>query len=81
MIRCFQREGVRQVVMAGKIFKAGMHKPWRWLHYLPDWRTLRWWYSKRCRDNRDNTLLLAVIDEFASEGLTMTSALRRCRNC
>src|ERR671934_2004569 len=39
MIRCFRREGVEQVVMAGKITKAVMHTPWRWLSLLPDWRT------------------------------------------
>jgi DUF1009 family protein len=78
MIRCFRRQNVRQVVMAGKIYKTVMHTPWRWLHLLPDWRTIRWWYSRRRRDNRDDSLLLSVIDEFASEGLTMTSALDLC---
>jgi DUF1009 family protein len=78
MIRCFKREGVRQVVMAGKVHKTVMHTRWRYLSLLPDWRTIRWWYSRRRRDNRDDSLLLAVIDEFASEGLAMTSALDLC---
>jgi DUF1009 family protein len=78
MVRCFRSEHVRRVVLAGKIHKMVMHTPWRWLQLLPDWRTLRWWYSRRRRDNRDDTLLLSVIDEFASEGLTMTSALDLC---
>jgi DUF1009 family protein len=78
MIRCFKREGVRQVVWAGKIYKTVMHTPWRFLSLLPDWRTFRWWYSRRRRDNRDDSLLLSVIDEFASEGLTVTSALDVC---
>src|SRR5437868_1941322 len=38
MIRCFKREGVGRVVMAGKVTKAVMYSPWRVLQLLPDWR-------------------------------------------
>src|SRR5438105_7354255 len=37
MIRCFQREGVERVVMAGKITKSVMHTPWRLLSLWPAW--------------------------------------------
>jgi DUF1009 family protein len=77
MIRCLRRENVRHVVMAGKIQKTRMHTPWRWLRLWPDWRTLRFWFRRR-RDNRDDTLLLGMIDEFASDGLTFASALDYC---
>ncbi|HMF13812.1 MAG TPA: hypothetical protein VKE94_15945, partial [Gemmataceae bacterium] len=77
-IRCFQREGVKRVVMAGKVHKADvMHGPWRLLSLLPDWRTFRT-FLMRSRDNRDDALLLAVIDEFARDGLTFDSALNLC---
>jgi DUF1009 family protein len=76
MIRLFKREGVASVVMAGKIRKVAMHTPWRGvLHYWPDWRTLRFWYSRRRPDNRDDNLLLGVIAEFAADGLSFGSAL------
>jgi DUF1009 family protein len=78
MIRCFRREGVTQVVMAGKITKAVMHTPWRWLTLLPDWRTLRFWYRRGRRDNRDDSLLLGLIDEFGRDGLHFASALDLC---
>ncbi len=78
MIHCFRRENVRHVVMAGKIQKTRMHLPWRWLRLLPDWRTLRFWLWRRRRDNRDDTLLLGMIDEFAADGLTFASALDYC---
>jgi UDP-2,3-diacylglucosamine hydrolase len=77
MIRCFQREEVTRVVMAGKITKAVMHTPWRVLSLMPDWRTLRFWYRRRA-DNRDDTLLLRLIEEFAADGLRFESALRYC---
>ena len=38
MIRCFRREGVKQVVMAGKIHKAVMFTPMWVLRLLPGWR-------------------------------------------
>jgi DUF1009 family protein len=79
MIRLFKREGVERVVMAGKVHKANiLHKPWKWLTLLPDWRTVRAWYMSRRRDNRDDTLLLAVIEEFAADGLHFDSALNLC---
>src|SRR5262245_48050764 len=78
MIRCFRREHVRQVVMAGKVTKAVMHTPWRLLRLLPDWRMLRLWYTRPRKDNRDDTLLLSLIDEFAADGIGFASALDLC---
>jgi DUF1009 family protein len=78
MIRSFKREGVRRVVMAGKIHKTAMHTPWRILRLWPDWRTLRFWYRRSRRDNRDDTLLLGIIAEFAADGIRFDSALDLC---
>jgi UDP-2,3-diacylglucosamine hydrolase len=79
MIRLLKREGVRQVVMAGKLPKADlMHRPWKVFTLLPDLRTLRWWYFGRRRDNKDDSVLLSVIDEFAADGLHFESALTFC---
>jgi UDP-2,3-diacylglucosamine hydrolase len=79
MIRSFRREGVRRIVMAGKIHKAEMlYAPWRWLRYVPDLRTVWWWFFRKPRENRDDSLLLSIIDEFARDGLTFESALDLC---
>jgi DUF1009 family protein len=79
MIRLFKRSGVRQIVMAGKVTKADiLHKPWKALTLLPDWRMVCWWYFRNRRDNKDDTLLLSVIDEFARDGLRFESALTLC---
>ncbi len=78
MIRLLKREGVEHVVMAGKVPKADLlHRPWKILSLLPDLRTVRWWHRRRA-DNRDDTLLLSVIDEFAADGLKFVSALTLC---
>jgi DUF1009 family protein len=78
MIHCFRRENVRHVVMAGKIQKTRMFAPLRWLRMVPDWRTLRFWFRRPRRDNRDDTLLLGLIDEFAADGMAFASALDYC---
>jgi DUF1009 family protein len=80
MIRCFRREGVREVVMAGKIQKAKLFVSFVALRFIPDWRTLRWYFGQRFKkaDRRDDTLMLSLIDEFKKDGLTFTSALDYC---
>ncbi len=78
MIRCFRKEGVREIVMAGKIHKVRMNTPFRLWRLLPDWRTLRAWFRRPRKDNKDDTLLLGIIDEFAADGMSFASALDLC---
>src|SRR5436309_227139 len=70
MIRCFKREGVHRLVMAGKVHKdTFLYRPWRLLSLVPDWRFFRVWYLGKRSDNRDDTLLRLLIREFAADGL------------
>jgi DUF1009 family protein len=79
MIRCFKAEGVTRLVMAGKVPKADvLHRPWKVVSLWPDWRTVRFWFFRPRRDNRDDSLLLGMIDEFARDGLRFESALDLC---
>jgi DUF1009 family protein len=79
IIRLFKRAGVERIVMAGKIHKSNyIYRPWKLLMMLPDWRTAKWWFFGRRRDNGDDNLLLSVIDEFARDGLVFDSALNLC---
>jgi DUF1009 family protein len=78
MIRCFKRERVEQIVMAGKVKKTRMYEPFRFLRYIPDWRMLQYWFKRARRDNKDDSLLLGLIDEFAADGMTFASALDFC---
>jgi hypothetical protein len=78
IIRCFKREGVREWTMAGKVHKTITNLSWRWLRLVPDWRMLRFWYSFQRRDNRDDSILLHLIDEFAADGMQCVSALDLC---
>jgi DUF1009 family protein len=78
MIRTFRHRGITRIVMAGKVTKNVMYTPWRILQLCPDFRTLQWWYRRARADNRDDSLLLSVIDEFEREGMTFASALEFC---
>ena len=76
MIRLFKKAGCRNIVMAGKIHKHRfLYAPWRILSLIPDYRTVRFWYRRQLRDRRDDTLLLAMIDEYRQDGLDFGSAL------
>jgi hypothetical protein len=80
MIRCFKRDGVQRIVMAGKIHKAVMFTPWRTVQLWPDLRTLWFWVKRMLRrtDNKDDSLLLAIIEEFRKHGMDFDSALTIC---
>jgi DUF1009 family protein len=75
MIRLFKREGVQRIVMAGKITKSVIYTPWRVIRLWPDWRTIRFWLRRTLRDNKDDSLLLDLIDEFRRDGMDFDSAL------
>ena len=78
MIRIFRREGIERVVMAGKVHKAAMFSPWRWVRFLPDWRMIHMWYTYAKENKKDDTLLLAIIREFERDGIRFDSALQYC---
>ena len=78
VIRTFRRGGVSRWTMAGKFHKHWLYRPWRWVHFLPDWRMLRFYYSRRRKANNDDSLLLGLIAEFRSAGLDCVSALDLC---
>jgi UDP-2,3-diacylglucosamine hydrolase len=71
-IRYMKRRGVTEIIMAGKIFKTLMFQRFAWFHNLPDLRTIRMFFRHfltRQKDCRDDTLMLAVVNEFAAEGI------------
>jgi DUF1009 family protein len=78
MIRTFKRQGVRQIVMAGKVTKNVMYTPWRVVQLCPDYRMLHMWYLTCRADKRDDSILLGVIAEFERDGMTFASALDYC---
>ncbi len=76
-IRYFRRSGVQQATMAGKIHKTRLfHKFAFWKHF-PDLRAFRTFYPHwfgRTKDRKDDTLLTAVVDAFAQDGIHFAPA-------
>ncbi len=78
VIRLFKRARVDRVMMAGKVEKTVLFQPYRWLRHFPDWRAIHM-ILRYARENRkDDTLLLAVIREFARDNIEFESALKYC---
>jgi DUF1009 family protein len=78
VIRTLRNGGVHQWTMAGKFHKHILFRPWFWLRLLPDWQAAKFWLSRRRQDNKDDSLLLGLIDEFRISGLECVSALDLC---
>lgn len=74
-MRFFQQHGVREVLLAGKLFKDRiLFHGWGWMGHLPDATCLAalWdsFVSGRA-DQRDDTLLGSVVRAFAARGMTV----------
>ena len=73
-----RRRGISQATLAGKVFKARLlFGRYAWLNLIPDLRTVRAFYPAfitRKKDRRDDTLLTAVVEEYARGGVTLAPA-------
>ena len=70
--------GVQEAVMIGAVRKREIYSPLRLLRYIPDLRTAKIWYVRVRKDKRDNSVLLAVADELATEGIELISCVDYC---
>jgi DUF1009 family protein len=77
-IRYLRGVGVKQVTMAGKLFKADLlYKGSLWLRHMPDLvciRTLGPHLVGRRRDARDDSLLLAITNAYGRAGMSVCAA-------
>jgi DUF1009 family protein len=69
LIRAFREEGVASALLLGKVHKARTFSDFR-----PDLRAARIWMS--LPDRRDDTILRAVVDALAREGVVVEAAGR-----
>jgi UDP-2,3-diacylglucosamine hydrolase len=76
-IRYLKRNGVEEAVLAGKVFKLRLFQPRGWIKLVPDWRTVRIFWSHFVgtkHDRRDDTLLMAIVQAFGDDGVTIRPA-------
>ncbi len=76
-IRYFRNLGVTRATMAGKIHKTRLFVRFLWLKHIPDWRCIRTFYPHwvtKTADRKDDTLLKAVVDAYAEDGIEFKPA-------
>jgi len=76
-IRYFRRNGALQATMAGKIFKVRLFQKFAFWKHFPDWRGACTFYPHwltKTKDRKDDTLLNAVVDAFAQDGIHFAPA-------
>lgn len=77
-IRYFRRNGVTQATLAGKLFKHRLiFGRFGWLPLLPDFRTVRTFvpfFITRSKRLNDDSILTAIVEEFARDGIQLMPA-------
>ena len=76
-LKFFHHCGIQQATMAGKFHKVLLYQPGLWWRHLPDWKCIKTFYHHfmtHARDNKDDTLLGALADAFAAEGVVFHPA-------
>ena len=69
-IRVLRRQGVKRVILAGSAEKTAMYGRFRLLRLLPDLTAIRIWFFT-IPDKRNDTVLVAIADEFAKHDIIM----------
>jgi DUF1009 family protein len=76
-IKFFRRCGTERATMAGKFHKVVMYQPGVWWRHLPDWTFVKTFYRHfimHQRDRKDDSLLGALTDAFAAQGIVFQPA-------
>jgi len=76
-IKYFRRRGVSEAIMAGKFHKVVMYQPGVWWRHFPDWTFIKTFYRyiiTHQRDNKDDSLLGALVNAFAAQGIVFQPA-------
>lgn len=77
-IRHLRRAGAEQAIMVGRVNKSQLYDRWRYLRYIPDLRTARLFLRVVRRDRRPQAILLALVNELASAGITLVDSTQYC---
>ena len=75
VIKTFLKEGVTDVTMLGKVTKEHLYKK---ITTIPDMRTIK--LLNRLRNRKDDTIMLAIVDEIEKEGLSVADQTKYMRS-
>jgi DUF1009 family protein len=77
-IQVLRQAGCAEAIMVGRVAKSAMYDRWRYLRYIPDWRTIRLLLTAVRHDKRPQAILQAVMSDLAKEGITLIDSTRYC---
>jgi hypothetical protein len=77
-IQVLKSAGCREAIMVGRVQKSRMYDRWRYFRYIPDWRTLKIWFTVLRYDKRPYAVLRAVADELESVGINLIDSTTYC---
>jgi len=77
-IQVLRSAGCRDAIMVGRVQKSRMYDRWRYFRYLPDWRTLKIWFTVLRHDKRPYAILRAVANELESQGISLIDSTTYC---
>ncbi len=76
-LRYFKKHGVKRVILAGKLFKDRvLFRRFGWLSHFPDWTCIRTFsphFIRRSVDNRDDSMLMTVVQFYERAGMRVVS--------
>ena len=75
VIKTFLKEGVTDVTMLGKVTKEHLYKK---ITTIPDMRTIK--LLNRLRNRKDDTIMLAIVEELEKEGLAVADQTKYMRS-
>ena len=75
VIKTFLKEGVADVTMLGKVTKEHLYKK---ITTIPDMRTIK--LLNRLRNRKDDTIMLAIVEELEKEGLSVADQTKYMRS-
>jgi len=76
-LRFFRRHGVTTATMAGKIHKVELFRRGFFWTHRPDWKAICTFFphfASLTKDRKDDTLLRALVDSYAREGIEFAPA-------
>lgn len=79
-IRYLRSHGCQNAIMVGRVKKSQMYDRWRYIRFLPDFRTVRLWMTRLRHDKRPYAILGAIADELAQEGVNLIDSTTYCHD-
>lgn len=77
-IRHLRLAGCDEAVMVGRVRKGQLYDRWRYLRYIPDWRTARFFWRVARKDKRPQAILQGMVAELSAAGITLIDSTRYC---